>query len=205
MNDIKVIAFDCDGVMFDSAAANTAYYNQILAHFSMPEMTPSQFAYAHMHTTDESLAHLFQAPQALEAAQAYRKSITYFPFIKLMEIEPHLKMLLNRLRPGLKTAVATNRTDTMDRVITDHGLEGLFDLVITTLDVANPKPHPDPILKVMDHFQAAPSQTIYIGDSKVDEIAAKTAGTRFVAFQNPDLSADVHIESLKEMIPLLGL
>ncbi len=30
---VKVVAFDCDGVMFDSAAANQAYYNQVLRQF----------------------------------------------------------------------------------------------------------------------------------------------------------------------------
>ena len=29
MKNIKVVAFDCDGVMFDTMKANMAYYNQI--------------------------------------------------------------------------------------------------------------------------------------------------------------------------------
>ena len=35
MNDVRVVIFDCDGVMFDSKDANTAYYNTILHHFDM--------------------------------------------------------------------------------------------------------------------------------------------------------------------------
>ena len=36
MKNIKVVAFDCDGVMFDTTKANIAYYNQILDHFDRP-------------------------------------------------------------------------------------------------------------------------------------------------------------------------
>ncbi len=80
-------------------------------------MTPAQFAYAHMHTVDESLAHLFTDPQTLAAAQAYRRQMKYLPFVKYMEIEPHLKTLLTRLKPRYKIAIATNRTDTMPHVL----------------------------------------------------------------------------------------
>ena len=109
MRDIIVVAFDCDGVMFDTEKANMAYYNQILHHFGKPGMTPEQFSYAHMHTVNETIAFLFDDVKGFESAQAYRKQMSYLPFLKDMEIEPHLKSLIQRLRPRYKTAVATNR------------------------------------------------------------------------------------------------
>ena len=56
MEDVSVVAFDCYGVLFDTAQSNRAYYNEILNHFGRPSLTPEQFAYVHMHTLDESLA-----------------------------------------------------------------------------------------------------------------------------------------------------
>ncbi len=44
MKNIEVVAFDCDGVMFDTINANMAYYNKILEHFGRPAMTPQQLA-----------------------------------------------------------------------------------------------------------------------------------------------------------------
>jgi phosphoglycolate phosphatase-like HAD superfamily hydrolase len=38
-----------------------------------------------------------------------------------------------------------------------------------------------------------------VGDSKLDEIAAKAAGMPFVAYKNRSLSADFYIQSLKEV------
>jgi beta-phosphoglucomutase-like phosphatase (HAD superfamily) len=119
MNNIKVVAFDCDGVMFDTTNANMAYYNHILDHFGRPAMTAEQFAFCHMHPVDESMAHLFEDEKDFRAAQTYRKQMSYVPFLKQMNIEPYLKTLLNRIRPRYKTAVATNRSDTMDRVLSE--------------------------------------------------------------------------------------
>ena len=130
MKDIKVVAFDCDGVMFDTEKANTAYYNHILAHFGTPPMTPEQFAYCHMHTVDETIAILFDDEKQIEAAHAYRKTMRYDPFFKDMEIETHLRPLLQKLRPRYKTAIATNRTDTMSRVLVEFGLEDDFDFSV---------------------------------------------------------------------------
>ncbi|MDM8550375.1 HAD family hydrolase [Desulfobacterales bacterium HSG2] len=199
MKDIKVVAFDCDGVLFDTVKANTGYYNQILTHFGRPEMTPEQFAYCHMHTVNETIAYLFGDENQREAAEAYRKNMTYNAFIKDMEPEPYLKPLLRKLRPGYKTAIVTNRTDTMPLVLAEFDLEDDFDLVITALDVFRPKPFADPLIKVLEYFNVGPREVIYVGDSELDEIAAKAAEIPFIAYNNPSLAADFHITSLKEI------
>jgi HAD superfamily hydrolase (TIGR01549 family) len=201
--DIKVVAFDCDGVMFDTIKANTAYYNKILEHFGRPAMTSEQLAFSHMHTVDQSIANLFEDQKSIKAAQVYRKKMSYIPFLKEMEMEPHLKSLIPKLRSRYKTAVATNRTDTMDRVITEHGLEGYFDLVVSAADVDRPKPYPDLLIKILEYYKIAPSHLLYIGDSKLDEIASKAAGAVFVAYKNESLSAEFHVQSLREMENIL--
>ena len=205
MKNIKIVAFDCDGVMFDTKESNTAYYNQILSHFGRPALTAEQFAYCHSHTADQAIANLFNDEADFRAAQSYRKSMSYLPFLKYMEMEPYLKPLIETLRPGYKTAVATNRSDTMDHVISEHGLEGYFDLVVCSSDVDHPKPYPDLLIKVIEHFGIEPYDSIYVGDSDLDEISAKAAGVPFVAYKNRSLSADFHIQSLKEIAEILEL
>jgi phosphoglycolate phosphatase len=205
MKYIKIVAFDCDGVMFDTTESNTAYYNQILAHFNRPTLTAEQFAYCHSHTADQAIANLFPDEEGFRAAQAYRKQMSYLPFLKYMEMEPYLKPLIQKLRPRYKTAIATNRSDTMDRVISEHGLEGHFDLVVCSHDVDHPKPHPDQLVKIIEHFGLAPYNSLYVGDSELDEIAAKAAGVHFMAYKNRSLSADFHIQSLKQVAEILGI
>jgi phosphoglycolate phosphatase len=205
INTIRVVAFDCDGVMFDSREANRAYYDHLLDHFGLPPMTPGQLAFVHMHTVDEALAHLIRDRSTLEAAQSYRKKMGYLPFLKYMRMEPGLVPLLETLRPRFKTAVATNRTDTMAHVLVENRIDHLFDLVVCALDVTFPKPHPEVLNKITEHFAISPGQMIYVGDSQVDEIAAKSAGIPFVAYRNTTLAADYHIRHLSEITDLLGL
>ena len=201
---IEAVIFDCDGVMFDTTEANMAYYNHILKHFGKPNMTPGQFKYTHMHTVDEAIAHLFDNETECAAALAYRNKMSYLPFLKFMEIEPDLVSLLEYLRPQIQTAIATNRTDTMQRVLLTHGLKTAFDLVVTALDVPNPKPYPDQLNKILAHFNLTPRQAIYIGDSEVDEAAAAVAGVQFVAYANRQLEAHYHIDRLREVKDIIN-
>jgi HAD superfamily hydrolase (TIGR01509 family) len=191
--------------MFDSQEANQAYYNHVLDHCHLPAMVPEQLAYVHMHTVDESLAYLIRDEVTRDAAQAYRRQLGYLPFLRYMEMEPGLVPLLETLRPRFKTAVATNRTDTMARVLAENHIDHLFDLVVCALDVQFPKPHPEALVKVIDHFSVSPEEVIYVGDSKVDEMAAKAAGIPFVAYRNRDLTAERHIWHLAEIADMLGL
>ena len=108
-------------------------------HFGRPEMTAEKFAYAQMHTAENSIAYLFDHDEHLiKDVHTFRKEMGYLPFIKFMEIEPGLKPLIDRLRSDYKTAVATNRTDTMPHVLKTFDLEDRFDLVVTALDVDRP-------------------------------------------------------------------
>jgi phosphoglycolate phosphatase len=205
MNHIKVVAFDCDGVMFDTTKANMAYYNEILQHLGRPGLTPDQFAFCHSHTVDQSISYLFNDVKSIREAQNYRKTMSYIPFLKYMVVEPYLKPLLVQLRPRYKTAIATNRSNTMDRVLSEHGLEGYFDLVVSSSDVDRPKPYPDPLIKILEHFEIKADNALYVGDSELDEMAAKAAGVPFVAYQNKSLLANFHIQSLKEIAKMLDM
>jgi len=205
MHKIKVLTFDCDGVMFDTEKANKAYYNDLLNHFGRLPLTPDQFSYAQMHTVDESIAHLFPDWHNFDAAQKLRKQTGYDPYLQYMEIEPDLIPLLKKYTGRLKLAVATNRMDTMNKVLAVHGIAAYFDLVVTALDVPHPKPHPDPLLRVLEYFHVAPDEMLYVGDSELDDLAARAAGVPLVAYDNTSLAGDYHITSLKELEAIINL
>ena len=76
MVNFKVVAFDCDGVLFDTEQANRVYYSNILQHFGRPAVTDEQFVFVHMHTVFESLAHLFPDEKTLTAAHVFPTEAT---------------------------------------------------------------------------------------------------------------------------------
>lgn len=205
MSRYKVIAFDCDGVLFDTAESNRDYYNALRNQLGMPDMTEEQFCFAHMHTVKETLAYLFQDPQALKKAEAIKARLSYAPYVRAMKMEPTLVPLLKKLRPAYKTAVATNRSDSMPTLLKEHDIGPYFDLIVSASDVTRPKPHPDQLLRLLDYFKVSPQEMLYVGDSKVDETAAKTALVPLVAYNNRSLSAKYHIRSLQEIENIIGI
>ena len=84
-----------------------------------------------------------------------------------------------------------------------HGLTEFFDLVVSSLDVEHPKPHPESLFKILDFFQVGPERILYVGDSVVDEETARRAGVPFVAFGNEALKAYRHVRAMAEIRALL--
>jgi len=200
---VSAVIFDCDGVMFDSRQANINFYNHILSHFDLPPMAAEDIEFVHMNTAVESLNHIFRGSPYLTEAQEYRLQLDYIPFIKDMVMEPGLKEVLDFLKPRCGLAVATNRSNTIGRVLELNGLSHYFDIVVSSLDVTNPKPHPEPIFKILDFFGIEPDECFYVGDSEVDFEVCQAAGVPLIAYKNKSLEAPIHIESLAELKDIL--
>jgi len=195
-----LIIFDCDGVMFDTRWVNRLYYNDMLAHFNLPKMNDAQFEYAHAHSVADAIRHLCEPHNISDSdVIAYLKSINYSQYIKFMKLDNELKPLIDSIRPPCRTAVATNRSDTMPKVVDMFELSPYFDRIMTTLDVKKPKPDPEMIIDIISFFQIARERVLYIGDTNVDEQAAMRAEIDFVAFQNESLHAKYHINALSQL------
>lgn len=56
--NLKVIALDCDGVLFDSKEANIRFYSHIMEHIGGPPVRGDQHEYIHMYPVRDSLLYL---------------------------------------------------------------------------------------------------------------------------------------------------
>lgn len=199
MKKKKAVIFDCDGVLFDSRDANIKYYNHILTHFDLPLMTEREIEYVHMHTASDSLRYILEHTPYLQEALRFARQVDYSKFIGDMMIEPGLKGLLSELKPRFGLAVATNRSNTIGKVLGHHGLDHFFDIVVSSLDVNHPKPHPESLIKIMDFFQIGPLESYYIGDSLVDYQTAIAAGVIFIAYKNRTLETNYVADSMMDL------
>jgi HAD superfamily hydrolase (TIGR01509 family) len=168
MEKISAVIFDCDGVMFDSRRANINFYNHLLSRFGLPPMNQEEEEFVHMHTAAESVRKIFAQTPYEAHAQKYRMEMDYSPFVQDMVPEPGLKKLLKTLWHKMGLAVATNRSNTIENVLKLNGLSKYFDIVVSSLDVQNPKPHPDSLFKILHFFEIGPANALYVGDSSVD-------------------------------------
>ncbi|MFZ5775160.1 MAG: HAD family hydrolase [Thermodesulfobacteriota bacterium] len=200
MATLKLVVFDCDGVMFDSKEANRAYYNHLREQFGHPPMDEEELEFVHVNHVMASMRHLFRHwPGELERVEEYRRGVDYTPFVRHMIMEPDLPEFLHFLRPRRKTAISTNRTTTMPAVLETFALGHLFDKVVTAIDVARPKPDPEALHQILAHFECSVEEAIFIGDSMVDREHTAAVGMRLIAFKNPGLPAEYHATSFMEI------
>ena len=205
MAALKLVIFDCDGVMFDSRDANRKYYNHLLEKFGYPPMDRKGEDYVHSHNVLDSVSYIFRKyPHEIDRVHAYRQALDYTPYLQYMRIEPDLKEFLRFLKPQFYTAISTNRSTTMDAVMKMHNLDPYFDLVVTSLDVQQPKPHAEALLKILHYFQLPAGQAVYIGDSMVDREHTAGVNMRLISFKNPELPAEYHVDSFLD-IPALPI
>ncbi|MBU2552374.1 MAG: HAD family hydrolase [Proteobacteria bacterium] len=200
----RLVIFDCDGVMFNSRRANEAFYNAIRRHFGLPPMDLGQIDYVHMATAEESVNYIIPDPALRAPAQAYRLTLDYRPFVRLMIMEPELRDVLAFLRPGIKTAVSTNRSNTIRPLLENFGLMDSFDMVVSSQDVTRPKPDPESVFLILDRLDVRPGDALFVGDSTTDADAAHGAGVELVAYRNPDLPAEYHIRALGQIKTIVG-
>jgi len=201
---LKLIVFDCDGVMFDSKRANCMYYNHLLAHFGLPSMNIEEEEYVHMNSVADSVRHIFRHYQrpTLEEVHAFRQSCGYAPFLAYMEMEADLPRFLQITSSTYHLAISTNRTDTMLPLLRRYQLEEYFGKVVTAATAKRPKPAPDGLLEILAFYGCTAEEAVFIGDSIIDEQHAAGCGVPLIAFKNPDLQAPYHVNGFMEILKL---
>lgn len=201
---LKLIVFDCDGVMFDSKEANRKYYNYLLKEFKCCEMSDEEADFVHMHSVEESLNHIFRKYKniSIPDLHRFRQQISYEPFLRYMNMEPDLIPFLEQVSPHYSLAISTNRTNTMHPLLESYGLAHYFGKVMTAADAARPKPAPDALLEILNYYSCSPENALFIGDSIVDEQHAASCNVDLIAFRSPGLNAKYHVSSFMEILDL---
>jgi phosphoglycolate phosphatase len=201
---LKLVVFDCDGVMFSSRESNRIYYNDLLRTFSCPPMNEEELNYVHIHNVDNSVAHIFRnhGHIVVDEVNAYRRSLDYTPYLRHMAMEPDLITFLKVIKPRYRTAISTNRTETMEVILDTFALRPWFDMVVTALNAPRPKPAPDGLEMILERFQVRPEESIYIGDSVIDQEHCASVGIDLIAFKNNTLEARYHVNSFMSIVRL---
>lgn len=201
---IKAIIYDCDGVLIDSRDSNEAYYNHILEHFGQPPLTDEHLRMIQFLTAGEVMAHVFDGTGLLDEALNYEKTLGNNRFIPIIRVEPNIREVLMHLRQNYRTAIATNRGKSLRPLLAFHGLTSMFDMVVSSYDVSQPKPDPECLNIILKHFRLMPEEALYIGDNEIDQVLCERAVMPFIAYKNRSLQAAHHIGDHLELLELLA-
>ena len=198
----KVVIYDCDGVILDSIESNYIFYNLVMEHLGRTQLDRDDLKarqVLHTYSFNDVMEYFFAGDVCREDALAFAKTIHYQDLMPFMRMEEGFIDALDRLKGHTSLAVCTNRATSMDMIIEDFGLSGYFDCVMTAAQVARPKPHPEPLLKVLDHFGIESWEALFIGDGEVDMQSAKAAGVPFISYKS-HLPALARIEHHAEIV-----
>lgn len=104
--------------------------------------------------------------------------------------------------------MSTKTRSRINQTITKDHLEHLVDYVVGIEDVAHPKPAPDGINHIAEHFSLAKSDILYIGDSLIDAETAKNSGVAFAGVTTgmmtaADFQAWPHVQIMSDLSGLI--
>ncbi|XZG71133.1 HAD-IA family hydrolase [Chitinibacteraceae bacterium HSL-7] len=200
MPQLSLLVFDWDGTLMDSTATIVHAIQHAFNDAGLPAPSATASRYVIGFGLREAMAHL--APDADDATiarvvDAYRTHyLARDQEIVLFDgVEEGLQQLGDA---GFTLAVATGKSRAgLDRVLKATGL-GRHFLVTRTADEAFSKPHPAMLEYVVDFAQAAPAETVMIGDTTHDLQMALNAGTHSLA-----MSYGAHpLDELLKLSPL---
>jgi len=204
---IRCVIYDCDGVLFDSLEANTRLYNDLCALVGRGSLRQEEMEYVHTHTVFEAIRFIFGEEndwekKALEILK--QKQVDLKNYVEYLKMEPHLLQVLEELKEkGILRVINTNRTTSMKYIMERFNLGPYFEMVVTALDVKNPKPHPESIEKILEALKLEKAEAVFIGDSDVDQQTAKSSGVKFVAYKNKEIANDAYIEDHFDLLSLI--
>lgn len=202
----KLVIYDCDGVLLDTLESNYIFYNSVMEHLGKPPLDRTDLRsqnILHTYSFQNVMEYFFAGDDRRDDAWAFAKTIHYQDLAPFMRMEDGLIETLDRLKGSVSLAVCTNRATSMEMIIDDFGLNGYFSCVMTASQVKHPKPHPEPLLKVLDHFGIEPGEALFVGDGEVDMLSARDAGVPFIAYKS-NLPALARIQQHTEIFRHLG-
>jgi HAD superfamily hydrolase (TIGR01549 family) len=197
----KAVIYDCDGVMFNSLEANFAFYDSVFSHMGLKldRGDGEMMRVIHTYANRDVLKHFFPEKERLEEAVRFAGSIDYRNLFPLLKMEAGYMETLDRLKGQVKLAVCTNRSTSMDALLEEFELSDYFSMVMTASRASFPKPHPDPLNRIIDYFGIEPREALFVGDSAVDQQAAAAANVPFVSYRS-DLPAFAVIQQHEEIL-----
>ena len=179
--DYDLIIFDLDGTLVDSAADIVATVQHIIEKYGF-EPKDDDFIRGCIGggARNVLIKSLGEDKTALIDAEI-------LPFFKdyyeencavYTKLYPGVTEVLEHYYTGGKPmALATFKIrSATEKILKTLGIDGYFEYVVTADDVKNPKPHPECIEKILEHYHLKPQQAVLVGDTKTDFMTGKNAG-----------------------------
>jgi phosphoglycolate phosphatase len=216
----KLLLFDLDGTLIDSLGDLTATINLMLADLDRPPLSREQlgaFIGNGIPTTVERALTATQASGELPDADLHARAVSLVhghyasEMLKTTQLFPNVVETLDHFR-NKRLGVVTSKEVRFTHLMLDHfGIAKYFAAIVGGDTTPARKPDPRPVLEALRLLNGLADEAVMIGDSEIDVIAGRNAGTRTCAvtfgYRNaaqlrvtePDVMID-RFEQLKDVI-----
>ena len=213
LSAVRALIFDLDGTLIDSKRDLILSVNAMLQEMGREQL--------HEDTISGYIGH--GAPQLIgralgnhsteaERERALKFFLAYYEDHKMDSTcaYPGVPEALDKLA-AFPMAILTNKPVRISvRILEGLGLARYFRAVYGGSSFETKKPDPLGAQTILREFGAAPAEAVLIGDSEVDVLTARNAGT-FAAAVNYGFGthnraahpADVYLDRLTDLVPLL--
>jgi pyrophosphatase PpaX len=179
---IECVLFDLDGTIVDTNELIIGSFMHALEHNALAPLSREQII-PHMGTTLQQQMRVFSGLEDVSILEKSYRSYNDEHHDELIRSFPHVNETMEELRRrGIKLGIVTTKIrPTTIRALERFDLLKYMDTIVTLTDVAEAKPHPEPVLTAVRNLGADPRKTLMVGDSAVDIQSAKAAGVYVAA------------------------
>lgn len=181
---IKHIIFDFDGTLADTSEGIVQTVRTTLELMGLPQQPDERIKSTIGLPLSETIRQggLVPDERVDEGVEIYRSNF-FAVATEHIKLFPGVRETLLKLHDrGIILAIATSRgTNSLNVILDNYGIGGLFREMATSSDNYAPKPSPEMVLKLMERLGTNKDEVLVVGDTTFDIMMGKGAGCRTCA------------------------
>lgn len=177
----KAVIFDLDGTLLNTLVDLADSTNYALSRFGYPTRTIEEVR----QFVGNGVAKLIERaipegknnPNFEKCLAIFKENYAQNMYNKTAPYNGIIEMLSNLKSKGIKIAVVSNKFDLAVKELCKKYFEGVIDFAAGENEAQGirKKPAPDTVISVLNEFNFAPEDAVYVGDSDVDIMTAKNS------------------------------
>jgi HAD superfamily hydrolase (TIGR01509 family) len=220
---VEAVIFDMDGTLVDSIDIYFEIVEIVLKRLELPPVSKIRILEA-AETRDFNWDLILpdevksKKDEIIAAAWEIINEIAPQMFAEKLELIQGAENILQNIsaripKIGLVTSTQRQYLEIKMQPLKTAGVEKLVEVIITSDDIPNRKPDPDPLIECARRLDVNPGKCVYVGDTRTDIKAGKGAGMRTVGvltgFDDYDAlnqeKPDAIIDSIKDLMDVIVL